>query len=119
MASEEYTEVYLTETEQVTLTNFPDLAPYVATIQSITEFSVDLANKLASFQQGTVPYIDALLADVVTKQAEIREVLENITSLKSIPYPLIIPLREMGINLGLLRRLSHLFRENYRGEDVS
>lgn len=110
-------DLYLTPTEVVSLMNFPDLAPYVQSITEIVDFASEIREKLDDFQSGKKPYIDALLTDVITKQQEVRGLMEKITSLPQIPYAIIIPLREIGTNLGLLKRVGHLFRENFRGEE--
>lgn len=111
-------ELYLTSTEVVSLMNFPDLAPYVPKITEVVEFATDMGGKLDNFQSGKTPYIDALLTDVITKQQEVRGLLEKITSLPQVPHAIILPLREIGTNLGLLKRVGHLFRENFRGEEA-
>jgi hypothetical protein len=102
-------------TELVNNMNYAKIDSYMPTLTGIADFLDDLRLKLMAYTNGSMSYVDMLVADLQTKKNEIRQVCTDISKMEKVPYPLMVTLRDAQRQVGLLTSFPQYFREENGG----
>lgn len=101
---------YLTAKEKINVRNFPLLRKYLVQIQDILDFEAQIVTALNEYLSKEVDYINISISDLTTYQQRLRELLEDLSAMTPIPFPLLYNLRNIQVQIGLLKQFPHLLK---------